>query len=160
MTRPPRPRSERLLNGPLLARAYLFLGPLEAATAMAAFFFVLQQGGWQYGQPLVGNAPLYLTATTACLAGIIASQVVNVFLCRHPTESALRFGLFANPLILWGIALELLLMAAISYTPWGNAVFGAAPLPAAVWLFLLPFMLAMFAAEEGRKWLVRSLGAG
>ncbi len=155
MTRPPRPRGERLLNGPLLARAYLFLGPLEAAAALAAFFFVLHSAGWEYGQTLAADDPLYLMATTACLAGIIASQVVNVFLCRHPTESALRFGLFSNRLILWGIGAELLLMAAISYTPWGNAVFGAAPLPAAVWLFLLPFMLAMFAAEEGRKWLVR-----
>jgi calcium-translocating P-type ATPase len=159
MARPPRPRSERLLNGPLLARAYLFLGPLEAAIAMAAFLFVLDRAGWQYGQALAAHHPLYLTATTACLAGIVASQVVNVFLCRHPRESALRFGLLANPLILWGIGVEALLLLAISYTPLGNAVFGAAPLPAAVWLFLLALMPGMLLAEEGRKWLLRRAAA-
>src|SRR3989338_2723629 len=49
MRRPPRPRSERLLNWGSLLRAYLFLGPLEAVAGMAAFFFVLHGGDWQYG---------------------------------------------------------------------------------------------------------------
>ena len=45
MARPPRPQNERLLNWPLALRAYLFLGLIEAAAAMAAFFFVLYGGG-------------------------------------------------------------------------------------------------------------------
>ena len=70
--------------GTLLARAYLLLGMLEAAAAMAAFFFVLFAGGWQYGEMLAATDPLYLQATTACLAAIVMAQVVNVFACRHP----------------------------------------------------------------------------
>jgi magnesium-transporting ATPase (P-type) len=155
MTQPPRPRSERLLSWPLLARAYLFLGVLEAAAAMAAFFFVLDRGGWRYGEPLVATAPLYLAATAACFGAIVAMQVVNVFLCRHARRSTFDFGLFSNPLILWGIAFELGLAAAIIYTPLGNRVFGTAPFDAAVWLFLLPFALALLALEEARKWWVR-----
>ena len=50
MRRPPRPRRERLLNGPLALRAYLFLGLIEAAAAMAAFFYVLRGAGWTYGR--------------------------------------------------------------------------------------------------------------
>ncbi|MEW6324562.1 MAG: cation-transporting P-type ATPase, partial [Nitrospirota bacterium] len=46
MRRPPRARDERLWSWPLIARAYLFLGLMEAAAAMAAFFFVLRGGGW------------------------------------------------------------------------------------------------------------------
>ena len=52
MQRPPRPRGERLMNWPLALRAYLFLGPIEAAAAMAAFFFVLNAAGWTYGRSL------------------------------------------------------------------------------------------------------------
>ena len=155
MTQPPRPRSERLLSWPLLARAYLFLGVLEAAAAMAAFFFVLDSGGWRYGETLAATAPLYLAATAACFGAIVAMQVVNVFLCRHASRSAFSFGFFSNPLILWGIAFELGLAAAIIYTPLGNQVFGTAPLDAAVWLLLLPFALALLALEEARKWWVR-----
>jgi calcium-translocating P-type ATPase len=151
----PRRRTERLLDWPLLARAYLYLGVIEALAAMAAFFFVLNLGGWEYGQALAKTESLYLQATTACLAAIVVTQVVNVFLCRHPRESAFAFGLYSNPLILWGIAIELTLIVAIVYAPWGNVVFGTAPIGAEAWLFMLPFAAAMLALEEGRKAFMR-----
>jgi sodium/potassium-transporting ATPase subunit alpha len=118
---------------------------------------VLDAGGWRYGEALPPDDPLYLQATTACLAAIVVTQVANVFLCRDPVRPALSFGLASNPLILWGIAFELALLAAIVYTPWGQALFGTAALPAAVWLQVLPFAAAMFALEEGRKLLRRVL---
>jgi len=155
MQKPPRPRQERLLNRSLLSRAYLFLGVLEAAAAMAAYAFVLHGGGWVWGEHLGSRDTLYLQATTACLSAIILMQVVNVFLCKTPGQS-LFFGarLLANRLLLWGVALELFLLVAIVYTPWGNMVFGTAPLLPEVWLFMLPCALGMLVLEEGRKWAV------
>ncbi|HEX7971715.1 MAG TPA: cation-transporting P-type ATPase [Thiobacillus sp.] len=159
MRRPPRARSERLLSWKLIARAYLFLGVLEAAAAMAVFFVVLDAAGWQYGETLARTAPLYLLATTACLATIVIAQVVNVFLCRHPRRSVFSFGLFANPLILLGIAAELGLLLFIVYTPAGNWLFGTAPVGAKVWLIAVALALAMGGAEEARKaWLRRLSG--
>jgi calcium-translocating P-type ATPase len=155
MQQPPRRRDERLLTWGLLARAYLWLGPLQAAAAMAAFFFVLNRGGWHYGETLAPTAPLYLEATTACLAAIVLCQVVNVFLCRHDRRSAFAFGLASNPLLLWGVAAEVALLLAIVYTPLGQALFGTAPLSAAAWLFMLPFAAAMLALEEARKAVAR-----
>jgi calcium-translocating P-type ATPase len=155
MIRPPRPRTERLLTWPLLTRAYLFLGPLEAVAAMSAYFFVMLGGGWALGEAVPATDPLYRQATTACLAAIVVMQVANLFLCRSEREPAFAAGLRGNPLILLGIATELALIALIVYTPWGNTLFGTAPLGAAVWLFALPFAAVMFAAEETRKWLAR-----
>jgi calcium-translocating P-type ATPase len=155
MQQPPRSPQERLWSWPLVMRAYLFLGVLEASAAMAAFFYVLAAGGWQYGNILGRHDPLYLQATTACLSAIIVMQVVNVFLCRSDRGSAFAFGLGSNPLLLWGIAIELLLILAIDYTPWGNILFGTAPIPARVWLFVIPFALGMLMLEEVRKGLVR-----
>jgi len=157
MRRPPRRRDEPLLHGGLLARAYLFLGPLEAAAAMAAYFFVLAGGGWQYGDTLAPNDPLYLQATTACLAAIVAMQVINVFLCRHPRSSLLTTGLGGNRLIAAGVALEIALIAAIVYTPSGQWLFATAPLGWEVWALLVPLGLAMLLLEEGRKAVARSL---
>ena len=88
MRRPPRPQSEPLLTLPVGLRAYLFLGPIEAAAGMAAFFLVLLAGGWTYGHELAWTDPLYLRATTACLSGVIVMQIVNVFLCRSAMRSA------------------------------------------------------------------------
>jgi sodium/potassium-transporting ATPase subunit alpha len=156
MQRPPRPRGEGLMNWPLARRAYLFLGLIEAAGAMAAFFFVLRTGGWKYGQPLASGDPLYLQATTACLSAIILMQIVNVFLCRSASRSVFSTGLFGNPLILWGVALELALVLLINYTPLGNLLVGTSPLAEPVWLFILPFAAAMLVLEELRKWLARA----
>ncbi len=157
MRRPPRARNERLLSWNLIARAYLFLGVLEATAAMAVFFFVLDAAGWQYGETLAQTAPLYLQATTACLATIVMTQVMNVFLCRHPLKSSLSFSLFSNPLILLGIAAELGLLLFIVYTPAGNWLFGTAPVGMDVWLIAVVLAVLMGLLEEARKaWLRRS----
>ena len=143
---------------PHLARAYLFLGILEAAAGMSAFFFVLVSAGWQYGQPIDPGSPYattYRQATTACLAAIVVMQIINVFLCRSETKSVFQRGLLRNRLILAGIAVELALLAVISYTPVGAALFETAPLAAAVWGFVLPFAGGMLLLEEARKWIVR-----
>ncbi|MBD9363392.1 cation-translocating P-type ATPase [Methylomonas fluvii] len=155
MNKPPRSYKETLIDWRLLARAYGFLGLLEALAAMAAFFFVLHRGGWDYGEILSSHNPLYLQATTACLTAIIMMQIVNVFICKQRQRGLLATSFLDNKLILSGIALEIALILTIVYTPWGNALFGTAPIDAGVWLFTLPFVLGMLMLEEFRKWLVR-----
>ncbi|NMG76957.1 cation-translocating P-type ATPase [Aromatoleum diolicum] len=155
MSQPPRARRERLVDGALVARAYLFLGVLEAAAALTIYFGVLGTGGWHWGEPLGGLDPLYRQATTACLATIVVMQVANLFLCRDPRRPVWPLGLAANPLLLWGLGFELVLIAAIVYLPVGNQLFGTAPLPAEVWLQMLPLVLLMIVIEESRKAWVR-----
>ncbi len=155
MRRPPRPQHERLLNWPLALRAYGFLGMIEAVAAMAAFFFILRAAGWQYGESLATSDPLYRQATTACLSAIIVMQIVNVFLCRSATRSAFAVGFLGNPMILWGVVLEIALILLIVYTPWGQVIFGTAPIAGQAWLFMVPFAAGLFMLEELRKWLVR-----
>ena len=158
MQQPPRATGERLLSWPLLARAYLWLGLLQAAMAMAAYFFVLHSGGWRYGEALAGTDPLYLQATTACLAAIVVAQVVNVFGCRHPRLPSWSLSLRSNPLLALGVLVEIVLILLIVYTPAGHAAFGTAPLPAAAWGLMLALAAGFWALEELRKWVVRTSG--
>lgn len=155
MAQPPRSRHERLLSPAVSLRAYAFLGLIEAAAALSAFFFVLAQGGWHYGDALGPHTLLYRQATTACLAAIVTLQVANVFLCRSALRSIFTTGVGGNPLILWGVVVEVVALALAAYTPWGNALFGTAPLPGRVWVFLLPWVAVMVGLEEGRKAWVR-----
>ena len=152
MQRPPRRSKDRLLTWPLLFRAYLFLGVLEAIAAMSVFFFVLIQGGWRYGRDVTGA--LYGQATMACLLTIVITQVVNVFACRSPRKSTFAFGLGENKLILLGIAFELLLVLLIAYTPFGNMVFGTGAVGWQVWGLAACFGVGMLSLEEVRKWLL------
>ena len=151
----PRKQNERLLNLPLALRAYLFLGLIEAAAAMAAYFYVLAGGDWHFGQSLAPTDPLYLSATTACLSAIIVMQIVNVFLCRSSVRSAFSIDFVRNRLILFGVALEVALLLLINYSVWGNAILNTAAAPPGLWLFLIPLAVGMLVLEEGRKWLVR-----
>jgi len=155
MKRPPRSRHDRLLSPALLLRAYLFLGSFEAAAAMAAYFFVLHSGGWQWGEQLAAADPLYQSATTACFAGIVVAQVANVFLCRSDRASIIRYGVGGNALLAAGVAIELLLLVLIAYTPAGNAIFATHPIGMAAPAAALPFVLLMLLGEEARKFLVR-----
>jgi sodium/potassium-transporting ATPase subunit alpha len=155
MDRPPRSRSERLLSPSVLLRAYLFLGAVEAAVAMGAFFLYLFENGWTWGAHLDWSSPLYRQATTVTLSGIVLAQVANVFACRSDHLSVTRLGWFTNPLILWGILTELALLVLITYTPIGNEIFGTNPLP--LWIYgpLILGSFALLVAEEGRKCIVR-----
>jgi hypothetical protein len=63
-----------------------------------------------------------------------------------------------NPLIGWGVMLEIALILLIGYTPWENLIFGTMPIAGQVWLFMVPFAVGLFILEELRKWLVRRTG--
>ena len=109
------------------------------------------------GQSLAAHDPLYLQSTTACLSAIVCMQIVIVFLCRGEREPLLARGLGSNKLILAGLAVEIVLILLIDYAPWGNLLFGTAPISATVWLFIAPFAFGMVALEELRKWLLRRM---
>ena len=148
-------KAERLLTLPMLLRTHLSLGLNSALLAMGAFFLYLSSAGWTWGNPLDWSSQLYKEATTVTLAGIVLAQVANVFACRSDRHSVFRLSFFSNPLILWGIFIELLLFGAISYTAFGNHVFGTAPLP--LWIFgpLAIGAAILLLAEEVRKRLAR-----
>jgi len=157
MNQPPRPKTKRLLDFSLLARAYLFLGPIEAVLCMAGFFFVYWLNGWRPGMEMPSSGIIYTTATTMTLAGIVASQIGNVFACRAEKESVFNVGFFKNKLVLFGILTEIALILFLTYTSFMQNIFGLAPLGWREWGFLLVFPVIVLLMEEGRKWVARTL---
>ncbi len=155
MRQPPRQAQERLLSWPLVARAYLWLGPLQALVALTAYFFVLHLGGWSFGTPLAANDLLYQQATTACLAAIVVAQVVNLFLCRHPRAAALSSSPLDNRLLLLGLAVETGLLMFVTFTATGNWIFGTQAFQPGAWGLIACLALAFGALEEIRKYLFR-----
>ncbi len=160
MDLPPRPRNERLLSLPLLLRAYLFLGIIEAAVAMTGFFLYLYSQGWTWGTPVDWSSTLYKEATTVTFAAIVLAQVANVFACRSDHLSVFRLGWRTNPLIVWGILTEITILGLITYTPIGNDIFGTSPLPA--WIFgpLALGAMGLLFAEESRKFIMSRFNKG
>jgi Ca2+-transporting ATPase len=167
MDRPPRPKQEFLLNVPLLLRAYLFLGMIEAVLSMLGFFIVW----WSYGYSLIDLqqvtpmilshtadptvTAIYRQATTMTLATIVACQVGNLFACRSSWSSIFRQSLSNNSLLWLGITVECVaLFAFIDFPPF-RQVFGTASLANWHWLILLICPPLLIAIEEIRKLFLR-----
>jgi magnesium-transporting ATPase (P-type) len=155
MTRPPRPRSERLLSRRVLARVYGFVGPLEGLAGMSSFFFSYFLGGAHLGGALPSSGPAYVQATTMTQTGIVMGQVGAGFAMRTERRSVFSIGLLSNRFLLVGVAFELALAAALVYVPGLNGAFHQQPLGPWHWLFLAAWPPLVFGAEEARKAFVR-----
>jgi len=155
MSQPPRSLKKRLLDIPLLFRAYGFLGMIEAMACMAGYFFVYYSSGWRPGMDLASSGPIYLKATTMCLAGIVATQIGNVFACRTERESVFKIGFSTNRLILFGILTEIFLIMMIVYFEPMQKIFNTFSLSLVDWIVLCCFIPIIFFAEEFRKYLIR-----
>ena len=100
MERPPRSRSEGVIDRSLLYRAWVFLGLIEAVLVLAGFFYVLLQAGWSPGDDVASGSPLhdaYLQATTMTFAGIVACQIGTALAARTERASLRSVGFFTQP---------------------------------------------------------------
>jgi calcium-translocating P-type ATPase len=161
MLRPPRPRSRNIITRAMLFRAWLFLGLISAALGMAAFFYVLSRSGWGPGDPTGTGTPLhhaYQQATTMTFLSMVACQVGTAFAARTERSSLRSIGVFSNPLLLWGVAFELALAAALIYLPPCQNLLGTASLPLEDLLLVLPFPFVVWGADELRRWRIRRAG--
>jgi calcium-translocating P-type ATPase len=158
MSRPPRKAGEGVIRRSMLLRAWLFLGVIAAALQMGAYFYVLLRAGWHPGMPTGPGSPLhhaYLEATTMTFLSMVVAQIGTAFAARTERASLRSVGVFSNPLLLAGIAAELVLAGAIIYVPFLQGLLGTAALPVHMVLITLPFPFIVWGADEVRRYLVR-----
>ena len=94
-------------------------------------------------------------ATTMTLAAIVFCQVGMVLNCRTSRLSILKVGIFSNKKILWGVAVEIALICALSYAPFLHDIFNTAPLALKDWIMLIMLPPLVVAIEEVRKSVTR-----
>jgi magnesium-transporting ATPase (P-type) len=168
MDRPPRARSERLVDGRLLARALLWLGSIQTLLCFSGFFLLYWTMGyrdlWHLPRPdllpyaerlLTRDGLVYVMATSMFHAGVIATQIGNAYACRTDRASVLTVGFWSNRFLLVGFLTELALIGLMVYAPPLQRVFEEGPLPARYWGWLLLYPPVMLLAEEARKAFVR-----
>lgn len=117
MRRPPRDRTVRLFDRPLLVRT---LAVSLTLTAVALGLFRLAR-----------NADLSIAqAQTTAVTGAVLLQALYLLACRSLTRPNRELGHFSNPTIYAGIAAVLVLQALFVFAPFMHSVFGSAALGA------------------------------
>jgi magnesium-transporting ATPase (P-type) len=154
------PASPRVLDGPpprrrlidrrLLGRAFGLLGPVEATVAMTAFLAVLVSSGWSYGQP--ADATALAAASGAAFTAVVLGQFANAFACRSTTRPPWRIGWRGNPLLLWAVGIELLVLVGMLAVPPVADLLGHRP-PSLLGLAIAGCAVpAVLAADALAKW--------
>ncbi len=154
MARPPRGRSEGVIQKEMLVRAWLFLGLISAALVLVGFFSVLLRAGWSPGDEVGEGSPLhddYVRATAMTFAGIVACQIGTAFASRTERASLRSVGVRTNPLLLWGILFEIVIAAAVIYLPPLQPIFHTAALGPLELATLATFPFIVWGADELRR---------
>ncbi len=162
MRRPPRRRSQPLIDRSLLRRAFLWLGPIEALLCYSGFFLVHQAQGLGlpgYFGALLSADPqqVDLLAMTVFFSGVVMSQVGNAFACRTEVHRGRSLGWTSNRFLLFGIAVEIVLVLVLVYFPPLAAALDHVPLPLAWWAWLAPYGLVLYSLDWIRKSLLRGM---
>jgi sodium/potassium-transporting ATPase subunit alpha len=151
MDQPPRDLSQGLLTPGLIVHSYLFLGLLEGAWSLFLFFYVLVDGGWQYGMDLPTDSELYRSATGITLATILLMQIGNLIGRRFTRKSGLDLGLFTNKLILLGISVQIVFSWATLYFPPVQKVLHTGPVSSGVYALAWLGIPLIFGIDYLRK---------
>jgi len=170
---PPRPRHQALLNRPVMVRAYLVLGLVEALIAMGGYVLVWRHHGvdWMALRALAPQlllhhrAPLAMEAvarqaSTVAFCLIVAGQMGALLACRSESRPFWTMLRVPNPWLWLGLASEPVLAALLVLMPALAGVFAMVPFPLAWlgWMALAP--VAVLLADTLHKALLnRRAGA-
>jgi len=167
MTRPPRKKGQALLDRGVGLRS-LWLGLIEAGLCFSGFLFVYYREDpihwrallspiWNSYAELIKTSAgrTYVLATTMFHAGVVTSQVGNVFSCRTSRERGSRVGFFSNRFLLLSVAFEIGLIVSLIYIPPLASIFEHLPIPVSYWILLALYGPILYLIEKFRKSLVR-----
>ena len=129
MERSPRTRAARSLDRAVLARAFGFLGPVEAVASLAmlpvgAALFL----GWRPGASLPAGGAALAMLSTMVFAAIVLAQMANAFECRSTVASLRALGPATNRLLVSAVAVEFLALLGFVYLGPMQQLLGHQPL--------------------------------
>jgi magnesium-transporting ATPase (P-type) len=156
----PRTRGQSVIDGQMLRRAWGLLGATSAVLVLALFLVSLVQNGWHLGDD-VSSGPLHHVwqqATTMTFLGIVACQIGTAVASRTQHASLREVGLTTNPLLLWGIAFEVVFAGALVAIPALRPVFGTAVPSTWQLLALVPLPFVVWGLDELWRWSLRRRG--
>lgn len=162
MRRPPRSKTQPMMDTKLLGRSFLWLGLIEVLLCFTAFYFV---NNW-LDIPLFHNLHAMIFANiphsaqhnlaiTVYYAAVVMAQVGNAFACRTERNRGSFLGWLSNPTLLRGIGIELAILLGLIYIPPLAGLFDQVAIPPVLWLGLIFFPFIIYTLDWIRKYILR-----
>nr|CAD7423200.1 unnamed protein product [Timema monikensis] len=179
MKQPPRkPGTDGLVNSRLIGMAYGQIGIIQSVAGFFTYFVIMAEHGFMpmrlvglrkywdsesindlidsYGQEWTyhNRKDLEHTCSTAFFVTIVVVQWAGLIIFKTRRNSILDQGMRNWPLN-FGLLFETALAAFLSYCPGMEKGFRMYPLKFVWWLPGIPFSLAIFFYDEGRRYYIR-----
>jgi magnesium-transporting ATPase (P-type) len=158
MQRPPRRKSQSLVDGRLLRRSFLWLGLIEAVLCFAAFYLINNGLDFPIFQSLharifsiIPHEDQHNLAITVYYAGVVMAQIGNAFACRTERNRGRFLGWFSNPTLWRGIVIEVAILLGLIYIKPLAGLFGHIAIPSVLWIGLITFPLIIYSLDWIRK---------
>ncbi|KAL2846719.1 hypothetical protein BJX68DRAFT_240266 [Aspergillus pseudodeflectus] len=164
MSRPPRPKSARVLTKPLIQRVLMSALMIMLGTLI---IYIYEMGDDDDVQ--TGKRSRVVTAhdTTMTFTCFVLFDMFNALTCRSESKSVLRgeLPLFGNKMFNYAVLGSLAGQACVIYLPFLQRVFQTEPLNLAHLFKLVCISSSVFWVDEGRKYYVslkrrRAVGGG
>ncbi|MFN0206504.1 MAG: cation-translocating P-type ATPase [Planctomycetota bacterium] len=147
MSRPPRSRNSRLLDGQTIFNA-VFQGFVLYLGAMLALVYFYDGGAG-------GRAASEARMQTGVFCTVVVSQMINCFSFRNDRMSIFTVGLRGNLRLLIAITVSIALQVGIVYFPWARPIFHTQPLSLEDWRAIALFSMLPVTLVELRKFWIR-----
>jgi magnesium-transporting ATPase (P-type) len=169
MCRPPRRRSQPLLDRGLLLRSFAWLGLIEAALCYAGFLSVyLFSGnadllnlsilnGVHFPHLFTLTGDVDAVARAVFMTGVAMVQIGNAFACRTSRARNIQMGWTSNRALLGSVALTLAIILALVFYPPLARAFDNQAFPLIFWSFLPFYALVIYGLEWIRKSVIRRM---
>jgi P-type Ca2+ transporter type 2C len=143
---PPRSLNERIIDRVFVVRVGV-VSLLMAATG----FLIYNYFGAIHPVSAADTAARLSQAQTAAFIGVQFLHIGYLFTARHIRESAFTFSPFSNTWLLAGVTLTIITAGLMVYSPFFNALFRTAPIPADWWGVIVLALFPGFIAIEMEK---------
>ncbi|CAN5215921.1 cation-translocating P-type ATPase [soil metagenome] len=152
MLRPPRPRTERAIDGRMWV-GILSTGLTEAIAVLFTIDLFLPGG------LIPGGSDSLATARTAGFTTLVLCSLLATLIARSAERSAFH-RLFSNRWLWGALALSFALQVAVTEVPFLQTAFGSTSLDALHWLVCIGMASFVLWVDEIRKVIVRALQRG
>lgn len=139
MDQPPRDPTRPLLTAALIGRII----------SVSALLLV---GVWWLFDWALASGASAAEARTVAINVFVAVETAYLFNCRSLTRSMFRIGVLSNPWVTAGVAVQILLQAAITYLPAMNRLFRTAPISPAAWVRIAAVAVVAYAVVGAESW--------